>query len=64
MTKTKTKKKAAKKRKASAPRRRTERVVLRLDAQVAARLRAIATKWHVTLGEVVTDALDALRTAR
>jgi len=44
-------------------RRHTERVILRLDPQVAARLRAIATAWHVTLAEVVTDALDALRKA-
>jgi hypothetical protein len=43
--------------------RHTERVILRLDPEVAARLRAIATAWHVTLAEVVTDALDALKKA-
>ena len=43
--------------------RHTERVILRLDPDVAARLRAIAAAWHVTLAEVVTDALDALRNA-
>ena len=41
--------------------RHTERVILRLDPDVAARLRAIAAAWHVTMAEVVTDALDALR---
>jgi hypothetical protein len=43
--------------------RHTERVILRLDPEVAARLRTIATAWHVTLAEVVTDALDALKKA-
>ena len=43
--------------------RHTERVILRLDPDVAARLRAIAEAWHVTLAEVVTDALDALKKA-
>jgi uncharacterized protein (DUF4415 family) len=41
--------------------RHTERVILRLDPDVAARLRSIAEAWHVTLAEVVTDALDALK---
>ena len=43
--------------------RHTERVILRLDPDVAARLRAIAAAWHVTLAEVVTDALDKLTKA-
>lgn len=43
--------------------RHTERIILRLDPDVAARLRAIAAAWHVTLAEVVTDALDALKKA-
>lgn len=71
-----TKKKAAAKKKKAAPKkktrrtanvpesqRHTERVILRLDPEVAARLRAIAAAWHVTLAEVVTDALDALKKA-
>jgi hypothetical protein len=55
--------KAPPKRKTTIPesQRRTERVVLRLDPEVAARLRSIASAWHVTLAEVVTDALDALK---
>lgn len=61
-----TKKATAKKKKrrtANVPesQRHTERVILRLDPEVAARLRAIADAWHVTLAEVVTDALDALK---
>jgi hypothetical protein len=64
---TKKKKAAAKKKRRTAnvpeSQRHTERVILRLDPEVAARLRAIAAAWHVTLAEVVTDALDALRRA-
>ena len=65
-TKKKTKVRAKKKRRTmNVPesQRHTERVILRLDPEVAARLRAIATAWHVTLAEVVTDALDALKKA-
>lgn len=66
--KKKTKKAATAKKKrrtANVPesQRHTERVILRLDPDVAARLRAIAAAWHVTLAEVVTDALDALKKA-
>jgi hypothetical protein len=63
----KTKKKASAKKKkrrtanVSESQRHTERVILRLDPEVAARLRSIAAAWHVTLAEVVTDALDALK---
>lgn len=55
--------KKAKRRTKNVPesQRHTERVILRLDPEVAARLRAIAAAWHVTLAEVVTDALDALK---
>jgi hypothetical protein len=62
---TKTPKAASKRRSANVPesQRHTERVILRLDPEVAARLRAIAAAWHVTLAEVVTDALDALKRA-
>lgn len=64
----KKKKTAAKKKKrrtanVKESQRHTERVILRLDPEVAARLRAIAAAWHVTLAEVVTDALDALKKA-
>jgi len=54
---------AAKRRTMNVPeaQRHTDRVMLRLDPEVAGRLRAIAAAWHVTLAEVVTDALDALR---
>jgi uncharacterized protein (DUF4415 family) len=57
--------KKKKRRTANVPesQRHTERVILRLDPDVAARLRSIATAWHVTLAEVVTDALDALKQA-
>lgn len=56
-------KKPARRRTANVPeaQRHTERVILRLDPDVAARLRAIASAWHVTLAEVVTDALDMLK---
>jgi hypothetical protein len=40
--------------------RYTEQVKLRLDPEVAARLRGIAHAWGETLGEVVEAALDAL----
>jgi hypothetical protein len=63
--KKKSTKKNAKRRTANVPeaQRHSERVTLRLDPDVAARLRTIATAWHVTLAEVVTDALDALKKA-
>jgi hypothetical protein len=59
-------KKTKKRRTTNVPesQRHTERVILRLEPEVAARLRAIAAAWHVTLAEVVTDALDTLRKDR
>jgi uncharacterized protein (DUF4415 family) len=70
-TKKKTKKKTTTKAKRAAAKRKTrnvaesqrhtERIILRLDPDVAARLRTIAKGWDVTMAEVVTDALDALK---
>lgn len=44
--------------------RHTEQVKLRLDPEVAARLRGIAVAWKSTLAEVVEAALDALEGKR